>query len=50
MFSVRVHKRSKIEKERRIAEAEEKKKGVKGGLKKKPTVKKSTVTKTPTTK
>ena len=44
MFSLRVHKRSKIEKERRKAEAEEKKKNAKfkPGAKK-PSVKKSAV-------
>lgn len=42
MFSLRVHKKSKVEKERRKAEAEEKKKNAKYKPGKKPAPKKST--------
>lgn len=44
MFSLRVHKKSKLEKERRKAEAEEKKKNAKYKPKQKPAGKKSTIT------
>ena len=44
MFSLRVHKKSKVEKERRKAEAEEKKKNAKFKPKQKPAGKKSTIT------
>ena len=50
MFSLRVHKKSKVEKERRKAEAEEKKKNAKYKPGKKPVAKKSTAVVSPASK
>jgi hypothetical protein len=50
LFSLRVHKKSKVEKERRKAEAEEKKKNAKYKPGKKPTSKKTTAVATPASK